>query len=144
VPVLLCASLSLRASAGDKPQAFHVADIQYRADAHFDGEILQSCDVAKIVTHAVQSEKSTTRDTTELVLRIDRVAKLRGQPPPGPSAAGTELGVSILAVGPRQIDQPFLCRMNTLMGTSAASHCARVVKCSRTIAEQISTWLAGS
>jgi hypothetical protein len=141
----LCAALlAPRAAAADKPPAFHVASIEFLAGARLEGDILQSCDVKQIVTNAIQREKSTTRKTTELVLRIDRVGKLRGQPPPRPSAAGTELGVSILAVGTRTMDQPFLCRKNSLMGTNALAHCARLEKCSQIIADQVSTWLSGS
>jgi hypothetical protein len=136
--------LPLCASAKDKPPAFHVASIAYRQGGKLDGGILQSCDVAKLVTGAIQEQKLAKGTPTELVLRIDRVMKLRGRPPPRPAVAGTELGITLLAVGPKQLDQPFLCRKDGLIGTSDASHCARVAKCSRTIAEQMSTWLSGS
>ena len=136
--------LPLLAAAKDRPSAFHVARIEYRQGGKLDGGILQSCDVAKIVTDAIQKQKMPKGTPTELVLRIDRVTKLRGRPPPGPAASGTELGLTLLAVGQKQMDQPFLCRKDGLVGTSDEAHCARVEKCSRTIAEQMSTWLSGS
>jgi len=136
--------LSPGAPAKDKPPAFHVASITYRQDGKLDAGILQSCDVPGIITGEIQKRKLKTGASTELVLRIDRVTRLRGRPPPGPVAAGTELGLTLLAVGSKQMDQPFLCRKDGLVGTSDAAHCARVAKCSRTIAEQMTTWLSGS
>jgi len=112
--------LPLCAPAKDKPPAFHVASITYKQGGKLDGDILQACDVAQIVTDAVQKEKLTKGARIELVLRIDRVMKLRGRPPPGPVAAGTELGITILAIGTRQMDQPFLCNKDGLVTTSDA------------------------
>jgi hypothetical protein len=128
----------------DQPPAFHVASIEFRQDGRMDAGILQSCDVAKIVTAAIQQEKLAKGAPTELVLRIVRVGRLRGNLSPRPSAAGTEIGITLLAVGSKQMDQPFLCRKSGLMGTNEAAHCARLTKCSRTIAEQMTTWLSGS
>ena len=136
--------LPLCAPAKDKSPAFHVASITYKQGGKLDGDILQACDVAQIVTDAVQKEKLSKGTPIELVLRIDRVMKLRGRPPPGPVAAGTELGITILAIGTRQMDQPFLCNKDGLVTTSDAAHCGRVAKCSRTIAEQMSRWIPGS
>ena len=134
--------LPLCAPAKDKPPAFHVASIEPRTNGKIDDEVYSYCDVPNIVTAAIQKKKLTRGIPTELAIRIDRVVKLRGRPPPGPSAAGSELGLTLVAVGARQMDQPFLCMKYSLLGTNVASHCPRLEKCGETIAEQMTTWLS--
>ena len=139
---ICCVLLPLCVPAKEKPPVFRIESIALRPDGRLDSGILQACDVAAIVTDAIQKQKSTKGTSTGIVLRIDSVAKLRGRPPPGASMAGTELGLTLLAVGSKPMDQPFLCRKDGLVGTSNEAHCGRIAKCSRTIAEQLSTWLA--
>jgi hypothetical protein len=139
---ICCLLLPLCTLAKEKPPVFQVVSIEFRPGGRLDGGLLQACDVAKIVTDAIQKQKSTKGTSTGIGLRIDSVAKLRGRPPPGASMAGTELGLTLLAVGSKPMDQPFLCRKDSLVGTSNDAHCGRIAKCSRTVAEQLSTWLA--
>ncbi|HTU64940.1 MAG TPA: hypothetical protein VMF52_03230 [Steroidobacteraceae bacterium] len=130
------------ALAKDKPPAFRVAGLTFKPGAPLDGEIRGACDVAKIVTDSIQHEKAGKAPTTDLVVRIDRVVRLRGTLDAGPVPGGTELGITLLAAGPKPLDQPFLCRKYARVATTPAAHCARVEKCADTIAEQISSWLA--
>jgi hypothetical protein len=130
------------ATAKDQPPAFHVASIESRSGGKIDDEIYSYCDVRRIVTTAIQKKKLTRGTSTELAIRIDRVVRLRGQPPPRPASAGSELGLTLVAVGAKPMDQPFLCTKYSLLGTNVASHCPRLAKCSETIAKQMTTWLS--
>ena len=128
--------------AKDKPPAFRVMSIAFKEGAHLDSAILQECPVAKIVMDAIERGrvKDSHASTTDLVLRIDRVARLRGAAFRNPG--GTELTITVRTAGTRELDQPFSCRDAAFVSVSPASHCSRLAECSEKIATQISTWLS--
>jgi hypothetical protein len=122
-----------------------VARVDWKSNARLDGQILQSCDVVGIVTDAIQdgrANKSKARPT-DLVLRIDRVLKMRGNMSPTFKAGGTDFGLTLVSAGELELDQPFLCSKEGLLTMTNASHCSQIKRCSQTIARQMKTWLAG-
>jgi len=136
--------LPVCAYAKNPPPVFRVTSIEFQEGGRLDSAITQECDVAQVVTNAIQRSrvKNSKAPTTDLVLRIDRVAKLKGQLTPRPKAAATELGIFVLTAGSRELNQLFFCRAEGLTDATNAAHCARVGECGEKIAKQISTWLS--
>jgi hypothetical protein len=132
------------ALARDRSPAIQITSISFREDGRLDNNILRECDVAKIVTDAFQRDAKKPRRSTKIdvALRIDRVAKLGGRPPPGSAVGGTELAVSVISAAGQEMNQPFACRKDAVMSSANSAHCARLEDCSGRIASQISTWLA--
>jgi hypothetical protein len=131
--------------AKDPPSGLRVVRVEHKAGARLDGDILRACDVTTMITGAIERRgaRAAHVPTTDLVLRIDIVAKLRGHVSPM-KAGGTELGITLLRAGTRELNQPFLCRKDATIAMTNAAHCSRVRRCSDTIAEQMSMWLAAS
>jgi hypothetical protein len=142
--------LTICAMAADRPARFRVTSIEFSSIGRLDQDILQECNVARVVTDAFQGyrtpdsgdHRAKSSNTTDLVLRIDRVARVTGRPPPHPDPGGTDLGISLLSAGSEQMSQPFLCRADGFTSVTHGSHCARVAYCGEKIAGQISTWLS--
>lgn len=141
--------LPIRANAEAPAPKLRVTSIHLGQDGRLDGDILRQCDVAGVVTNALQvrtrkwkfrrDKTSGVPQTIDLVLRIDRVVKLGARPPP--DVAGTELGITVLRAGAADMNQPFLCREDGFYTTGEA-HCARIESCGEKIVDQLAKWLA--
>lgn len=137
-------ALALCALAKDSP-AFRVTRVELRQDGRLDKSVVQQCDVARILTESVQRFQPKHRKkgavTTDLALRVDRVARVSGTFSGG-DYGGTDLSITLLAAGDRQTNQSFFCRANGLKALRNPSHCDRLDYCGEKIAEQVSTWLS--
>jgi len=138
-------AFALCAPAKDSAPTFHVTSIVLKQDGRLDNVVLQQCDVARIVADSVQRFQAKHRrkggPTTDLTLRIDRVARVGGTYSGG-DFGGTDLGVTLLSAGNRETNQPFFCRANGFKAIRNPSHCERLDYCGEKIAEQMSTWLS--
>jgi hypothetical protein len=135
---------ALCALAKDSPPTFRVTRVELKQDGRLDDRILQQCDVGRVLTESVQRFQAKHRKkgsvTTDLVLRVDRIARVQGTFVA--DFGGTDLAVTLLGAGGRETNQAFFCRANGLKSIRNPSHCDRVNYCGEKIAEQISTWLS--
>jgi hypothetical protein len=152
VALASCLSLLPESVLAKKPPTpIRVASIVFKDSGRYQDSVVQECDVARIVSDAVQNhgakearkggKKSLPRESVELSLRIDRLFRTGGQMQPR-TPGGIELGVSVTHIGSKEVNQPFLCRTHKLFQNLAASNCGRIEWCSEKIAEQISTWVS--
>lgn len=137
--------IALSTFAKDRSPVFHVTNVELRQDGRLDGIILQQCDVARILTESVQRFESKHRKkgsaTTDLVLRVDRVARVGGTFSAG-DFGGTDLAITLLSARNQRTNRPFFCRANGFKSIRNPSHCERLDYCGEKIAGQISTWLS--
>jgi hypothetical protein len=138
-------ALAVCALAKDSPPAFRVTSVALKQDGRLDDKVLQQCDVPRIVTESVQRFQPKKRvkgaTTTDLVLRVDRVARVGGAYSAG-DFGGTDLAITLVFAGERETNQAFYCRANGFKSVRNPSHCERLDYCGEKIAEQISTWLS--
>jgi hypothetical protein len=144
---------SVSALAADRPAPLRVTSIEWKEGARINNDIAQECDLEQVVTRSFRlakvksgANKMRTRKSdqpaTEVVLRIDRVARLTARPPPRPAPPGVELGMTLLAVGGQPVDQPFLCRESSIArGETDRPQCVRLERCGKKLADQVATWL---
>ena len=138
---LLClALLSASVLAKDQPPSFRVVHVELRQEGRLDAKVLESCEVTKIVTDRIQAYRAKSKGTVDLSLRIDRVARVGGNPTS--DFGGTEIGITLLSAGGREMNQPFDCRATGFTSVRNPSHCQRLDWCTEKIAGQIDTWLS--
>jgi hypothetical protein len=125
--------------AADSAPALRVARVEFKQDGRLEKSMLEACDVARIVTEAIERRPAGRGSTIELVIRIDRVSKATGSVG---VFGGTDVSLTLLSAGGRELNQPFFCRADTGHGFRHLHHCARVEYCGDRIAEQISGWLS--
>jgi hypothetical protein len=122
-----------------------VTRVDLRQDGRLDSSVLQQCNVSRILTESVQrfqpKHRKKSSATTELVLRVDRVARVTGTFSAGDNG-GTDLAITLLYAGNRETNQPFFCRATGFKAIRNPSHCDRLDYCGGKIAEQMSTWLS--
>lgn len=139
------ALLALCALARDSPAEFRVIRVELRPDGRLDKAVVQQCDIAKLLTESVQrfrpNKRAKAAATTDLVLRVDRVARVGGTYSGG-DFGGTDVALTLLSAGNRETNQPFFCRANGFKAIRNPSHCDRIDYCGEKIAGQMSTWLA--
>ena len=137
--------LALCALAEDSPAEFRVISVELRQDGRLDKAVVQQCDIARLLTESVQrfrpKKRTKVSTTRELVLRVDRVARVGGTYSGG-DFGGTDVAVTLVSAGNRETNQPFFCRANGFKAIRNPSHCDRIDFCGEKIAGQISTWLS--
>src|SRR5215831_6273408 len=102
-PAMLLAVVGLLAmcpSTEATPPTFRITSIELKPDGRFDDAVMQACDVTGIVKKAIErhqpQDHRSTVSTTELVLRLDRVARVVGSISGG-DYGGTDLGITVLS-----------------------------------------------
>src|SRR5262245_28499502 len=131
-------------AAKDPAPFFRVTRVDILEGSRFDDAILQGCDVTRTVSEAFQryspkrSSKAVT--TTDLVLRIDRVARVAMGP--GGKLGATDVAITLLSAGAREQNQAFFCRAEVHLLPHNPTQCSRVDECSGKIADQVATWLS--
>ncbi len=140
--VLCSGFLPAFATAKEPPPPFRVVSVTFKDSGRLQDSLMRECDVARIVTDGVQKHGAKkSGKAVELTLRIDRIVRTAGQIQPL-KPGGIELGVSVIRVGVKDVNQPFQCQTLKLFRNLAASNCGRIEWCSAQIAGQIGTWVS--
>jgi hypothetical protein len=142
VILTLCSGVLPALATAKEPPPLRVASVTFKDSGRFQDSLMRECDVARIVTDVIQKHAAKKSGTiVDVGLRIDRIIRTGGQMQPA-TPGGIELGVSVIRVGAKDVNQPFQCQTLKLFRNLAASNCGRIEWCSARIAGQIGTWVS--
>jgi hypothetical protein len=151
--VLCCLPLAVVAADKRPVVSYQINKIEFKENGRIDSDMVLECDLKKLLENAAQPYSATGEKTRkleerdkhaarahfELELRIDKVARVAGQPPN--RLGGSEVGVSVFLGAQTSKPQFFLCRLEGIGLLTPPSTCSRLDYCSAKLTKQIAEWL---
>jgi hypothetical protein len=151
--VLCCLPLAVVAADKRPVVSYQINKIEFKENGRIDSDMVLECDLKKLLEKAAQPYSATGEKTKqlnkghqrgaqahfEIELRVDKVARVAGQPPN--RLGGSEVGVSVFLGAQTSKPQFFLCRLEGIGLLTPPSVCARLDYCSDKLTKQIAEWL---